>query len=379
MNFKEKAEILETAKKFYRDLHKRPEIGFDLPFTTGYVKDRLKEFGIDFTEKYGKSSVVAEIGHGDETIAFRADMDALPVEEKSGLPFSSEIKGCMHACGHDSHIAILLAVAGYLKKHESELNRKIMFIFQPSEECAVSGAKMMVDNGVTDGVSEIIATHCQPKLPSGEIGLCKGGFCAACVPLKLTFIGKSAHATMPENGIDAIAMANRVYTVMSERVNELADGRRYIWSVGRFSGGTAHNVICDKCEMDISFRYYDYSFAEEVEKELRAVCDQTVEKYGGKYILDWHISTGAVINDSEIIDKISEIAVNNSIITKELSPVMSSEDFGWYLTRVRGVLFHYGIKNEEIGSGASWHTDRFKIDEDAMIYPIKIFINYALN
>ena len=240
------------AKELYQNLHQCPELGFDLVETIKIVKSELDALNIPYTEKYGKSSIVAEIGKGERCIALRADMDALPIEEKSELPFSSKNKGCMHACGHDSHTAILLAVSRYLKDNEDKLSTKVRLIFQPSEECAVSGAKMMVDNGVMDGVDSIICTHCDNGINVGEISLCSGEYMAACVPLTIVFYGKSAHATLPEHGVDAIDMANKAYCQLKRFVLENSNDNSYIWSVGKFSGGTAHNIICDKCEMNIT-------------------------------------------------------------------------------------------------------------------------------
>ena len=195
-------ELFEYARGIRRRLHRYPEIGFDLPRTVALVTAELKKMGIDYSEKYGKSSIVAEIGKGEEMIAFRADMDALPIEENTGLEYSSEIKGAMHACGHDAHTAVLLAVAKYLKQNEGLLTRRVRLIFQSAEECEVSGAKMMVDNGVVEGVSEILAAHCEPFAASGSIGICNGDYMAACVPMTISFFGVSSHATVPKMGLN---------------------------------------------------------------------------------------------------------------------------------------------------------------------------------
>lgn len=137
---------------------------------------------------------------------------------------------------------------------------------QPSEECAVSGAKMLVDNGVCDGVDHIICTHCENAMDTGKIGICYGDYMAACIPATIRFKGRTSHAALPEFGIDAVAMAVEAYGKMKEMVAREADGAKYIWSVGRFQGGHVHNVIADLCEMDISFRFYDMDFANRIEK-----------------------------------------------------------------------------------------------------------------
>ena len=212
--------LYEYARGIRRRIHEYPEVGFELDETVKLVSEELRQMGIEYTYAYGKGSVVAELGRGKRTLALRADMDALPIEEKTGLPYSSRIRGQMHACGHDAHTAILLAVARYLKENEEALPAKVRLIFQPSEEGAVSGARMMTERGVCDGVDRIISTHCDNDIESGNIGICYGDYMAACVPLTLRFIGKSSHATLPEHGVDAIAMANEAYLRMKKAVAE---------------------------------------------------------------------------------------------------------------------------------------------------------------
>ena len=293
-------EIYEYAVAVRRQLHKYPEIGFELEKTVALVTDELEKMGLHPVHSYGKGSVVCELGQGDKIIALRADMDALPVNEKVDLPFKSQIPGQMHACGHDSHTAILLAVAKILKEYEAELKCKVRLIFQPSEECAVSGAKMMVDNGVCSGVDRIICTHCDNSIDSGKIGICYGDYMAACIPATIRFKGRTSHATLPEFGIDAVAMAVEAYEKMKNMVRHEAGNAKYIWSVGRFHGGQVHNVIPDLCEMDISFRFYDMDFATRVEKNVRGICDEISKRYGGSYELIWNMSTGAVHNNADI-------------------------------------------------------------------------------
>lgn len=209
-------ELFFYAVSVRRQLHKYPEIGFELEKTVKKVSEELNKIGIAYTYSYGKGSVVAEMGQGERMIALRADMDALPVEEKTDLPYKSKIPGQMHACGHDSHTAILLAVAKYLKENENKLNCKVRLIFQPSEEGQISGAKMMVDNGVCDGVDHIICTHCDNEMDIGKIGICYGNCMSACVPAAIRFIGKASHATVPQFGVDANAMAVEAYQKLKE-------------------------------------------------------------------------------------------------------------------------------------------------------------------
>lgn len=367
----------ECAVELYRKLHSTAEVGFELDFTVAIVKEELSRLGIEYTEKYGKCSVVAEIGRGERCIALRADMDALPIEEKSGLPFSSKNKGAMHACGHDSHTAILLAVAAVLKENEERLNFRVRLIFQPSEEGAVSGAKMVVDAGVMEGVSEVICTHCENSLDAGKIGIRPGDYMAACIPATLKFFGKSTHAALPEFGIDAIAMAVEAYAEMKAAVAALARGKKYIWSVGKFSGGEVHNVVADLCELAISFRFYDTEFAEQAEQEVRRICKEVSARCGGSFELDWRMSAGAVHNNEEITEKFEKIMRELGFYVEEIPQKMSSEDFCWYLTKAPGMIFRFGTRNEAKGCVALAHRCDFKIDEVGMKTAISAFCEYV--
>ena len=372
-------ELYEYAVTIRRKLHQYPEVGFDLPLTVKAVSDALDEIGIEYTYKYGECSIVAEIGREEKTVALRADMDALPVVEKTGLSYASKIPGQMHACGHDSHTAVLLAVAKYLKCHEEELPCRVRLIFQPSEEGAISGAKMMVENGVMDGVDHIICTHCENAMDAGKIGICYGDYMAACIPATIRFKGRTSHAALPQYGIDAVAMAVEAYNKMKSMVKEEAGNLKYIWSVGHFQGGHVHNVIADLCEMDISFRFYDMDFAKRVEKNVRNICNEIAERYGGSVEFIWNMSTGAVYNDKKIVECFEKTARNSGLNVCDMPQRMSSEDFGWYLDKAPGMIFRFGTRNEELGCTALAHRNDFCIDEKGMKTAIQAFCAYIMN
>lgn len=361
-----------------RYLHRHPETLFDLENTVAFVRGELDKMGIAWSEA-GPSSVTAWIGPEDAKtrIGIRADMDALPVEEINDLPYKSKIKGKMHACGHDSHTAVLLAVAKYLKENEAALSRRIRLIFQPAEESAVSGAKMMLDAGVMEGVDEAICTHCDNTVEVGELVICPGDYMAACVPITITFFGKTSHAAFPQNGVDAVAMGVEAYQAMKAAVAEEGGDTPYIWCNGRLSGGTAHNVVPDRCEMDISFRFYDSDFAARVEKRVRAICEDIATRFGGRCEINWTISTVAVHNDEAASLAFEKTVKDAGMTIGRVPPRMSSEDFGWILSRAKGFIFRFGTRNEEKGCVGPSHRNTFMIDEDGMKAAIKAFLVYA--
>jgi amidohydrolase len=360
-------ELFQYAIAVYRTLHRHPEVGFDLPNTVAFVSGELDKMGIEHTNHYGTCSVVGFIGSdpAKPTLGIRADMDALPVQEKTDLPYSSEIDGKMHACGHDAHTACLLATAQILKSHESMLSCNVRLIFQPSEEGEISGAKMMVDNGVMEGVDAIIAQHNENTLDIDTIAVHGGDCMAACIPANLRFFGKTAHATMAETGIDTIAMGIESYDRLKAMVSEEAEGRRYVWSVGTFHAGTVHNVIADLSEQKISFRYFDQDFANRVMLRAEGICADIATTFGGRSELDWHVSARAVINDDKLADFVRSVVSETTSV--QLGVVsMASEDFSWYLSKAPGVFYRFGTKNEALHPVTRPHNNDYVIDPEGM-------------
>lgn len=374
-------ELFDYMQRIFRQLHMYPEIGFDLPKTVALVATELDALEIAHTDKYGQCSVVAQIGERADvpTLAIRADMDALPIQEITDVPYKSRIDGAMHACGHDSHTAILLTVAKVLKSMENELPCNVRLLFQPSEEGELSGARMMAENGCLDGVDAVICVHCEGTLESGNLGIQFGDAMAACVPLTLVFHGVTSHATLPENGVDAIAMAVESYGLLKEMVEQEAAGRPYIWSVGVMKGGAVHNVIADRCEQKISFRFYDDAFAERVRQRTEQIIHDIAARYGGTAELHWQMSCPPLNNAKHMTDQMMAVANRLAIPMKVIPAKRSSEDFSWFTRRVPGMIFRYGIRNEQNGCIYTAHRPDFKIDEPAMCSAVLAFVNFALN
>ncbi len=366
-----------------RHIHEYPETGFDLDRTVAFVRQELDKLGIAWTDRYGKGSVAAWIGPADARAALgiRADMDALPVTEKTGLPYASKIPGKMHACGHDAHTAVLLTVARILKRMEDRLPCRVKLLFQPSEECEVSGAQAMMELGAVDDVDAVIGAHCDNTLETGLIGVRAGDYMAACDPFTVTFLGKTAHATQPEQGVDAIAMAWEAYGQLKELArSEAGDDTVYIFSIGCFQGGTAHNVIADQCLLKISFRYYDMEFAKRVQEKTMALCRHLAERRGGSVEFDWPTSTLAVYNDpalaAQFVQSTGRILPGRVV---EIPLRKSSEDFSWFMTRKPGLLFRFGTRNETLGCTTMAHCNDFLLDEAGMRSAIDAFVQFVLD
>ena len=365
-----------------REIHEYPELGFELPRTAALVRRELDAMGIPYTERYAPCSVVGVLGAGEKTLALRADMDALPVTEETGLPFSSRVPGQMHACGHDAHTAMLLTAARVLKRAENSLSCRVKLLFQPSEECEVSGAQKMCENGVMDDVDFVIGQHVGTDLATGEIGVHSGPFMAACHPYTVEFFGKSVHATMPQNGHDALAMAVKAYNdiyLMNSR--ELSPFANRIISVSSLHAGTAHNIITDYAKMLITFRFFDMELHDFVDARIRKICRNAAEELDGTCRFTDAISTYACVNDALLAEKVRQAAekVVGAQNVKESPARMGSEDFAHFSRCKPGMMFRLGIRNEEKSCTAAGHNSRFTVDEDALKFGCQTFVQTVLD
>ena len=373
----------EYIKQLQHELHRIPELGFDLPRTVAVVKRELDQIGIDYTEQYGKGSIVAELNpeKKDFTIAIRADMDALAITEQSGVEYTSEIEGRMHACGHDAHTAILIGTIKALFEMKDEIACRVRFIFQPSEECPVSGAKMMIDNGVMDGVNVIICLHvCECN--SGEIGVCVGAHQAASRPFKLEFFGESTHAATPQNGKDALAAAVRAYTsIKLMTATELNPMEKYVCSIGKLIAGTAQNIITDYAEMVGTIRTFNIETDSYIIGRIESIAKSIEAEMGVKYKLTTHLKSGVVYNNPKIAALVSAAA--EKVVGKEKSVVagmrLGAEDFAFYGEKAPATLFRLGIYNEAKGCTARAHNSDFKVDDDVLHLGAETFVQFVLD
>lgn len=365
-----------------RRIHQHPELGFDLPHTLATVRHELDSLGVAYTEEFGCSAIVATVGAGALTIGLRGDMDALPMTEETDIPFRSQIPGQMHSCGHDAHTAILLGVARALKRVERQLPCRVKLLFQPSEECADSGAKAMADDGVMDDIDQVLALHQDIGVPSGSIGVFSGDYMAACHPYRITFHGKSAHATMPQNGHDALAMAVKAYNdIYLMKCREIGPFEPHILSISCLHAGTAHNIIADTATMDISFRFFQMDLHDRIDARIRQICSNAAEELGGTVTMDGEISAFPVVNDPALTDRVRSAAA--AVVGKDhvvnVSQRMGSDDFSHFLRSKPGVLFRLGNGNPDKGCIYPSHNARFMLDEDILLTGAQVFVQYILD
>jgi len=372
----------EYITSIRREIHQYPEIGFELPKTIALVKRELEKMGIEYTEKYGRSSVVATIRPDQKlfTIGIRADMDALLIEEKTDLPFRSKIQGQMHACGHDAHTAMLLGTAKALKEMEEQLSCRVMLIFQPSEEGIQSGAAEMVHDGLMDEIDVIIGLHIENLLESGSIGVCSGNSQASSRSFRLDFHGKTAHATLPQSGADALAAAVRTYNnIQYMLTREIGPFSKYVCSIGKLSGGTSQNVVADHAYMLGTIRTYDIDLDGFMIKRIEQIAKNTASETGVEAVLETSLKAYVIYNNPYLSQLVLESAEKVAPRLQKMPEKLSSEDFSHYLTKKPGVFIRLGTRNEEKGCTTFPHNNDFMIDEDAFYVGSDTCVQFVLD
>ena len=366
-----------------RELHKVPELGYDLPKTVAIVKRELIRIGIEYTEKYGNSSIVGVINPEKKfTVALRADMDALPIEEKTGLEFSSQHEGKMHACGHDAHTACLLGAALALYKMKDKLDCSVRLIFQPNEEGADSAAMLLIERGVLDGVDMILGLHVDNSLESGYIGICPGASMASCRNIEMEFFGKTAHAAASHTGSDALAAAISAYNeIQLMLARRLPPNKPRVCSIGALHSGEATNVVADYSIMRGTIRTYETDLDAKIYNYIKNICENSALNMECSFKITSSAFLPPVINDECVIKKLKEAAIKvvGEDRVVEIPPKMSSEDFADYLTKVAGVFFRIGTQDPRSDRQTMVHNNDFVIDESALSYGADTFVQFVID
>lgn len=360
--------LFEQMVAWRRDFHRFPELGFRETRTAAKVAEALETLGYRVRRGVGRSGVVAEIGRGAPIVAIRADMDALPIQELNECGYASQNAGVMHACGHDSHMAMALAAA-HLLKNES-LRGTLRFLFQPSEEGmgedGISGAPAMMRDGALDGVGFIVALHVDPYLPLGSIGSATGAVAGGLDSWDAAVIGAGGHGASPHLAVDPFFLAaqavNALNGIVSRRVDPFAPA---VVSIGALRGGFTHNVIPERVEMLGTLRYTDKTVREKIHAEMRAAFEVT-RALGGRYELNFQSGYPPMVNHRAASDLIAQAGADLLGAQNILPPIqtLGAEDFAFYLEQVPGAMFSLGA--QLAGDQRHFHHPRFEIDERAM-------------
>jgi amidohydrolase len=366
--------MVEELRQIRRDLHKIPELGLKEYKTSAYIREKLEGFGITELETWLETGVVAVIrGKGKkEAVAFRADMDALPVTEQTGCDFTSEHVGCMHACGHDGHVTVLLGFAKYLQEHKDELENDVVLIFQPAEE-GPGGAQLLVDAGLFEKhpVRCIIGCHIFPQVPQGKVACRKGAMMARNGEVDVHIYGESAHGAQPHLGHDAVLAAGAVitglHTILSRNVSPLDSG---VLTFGAIHGGEACNIIAKEVKLEGTMRAFSDEAYETMTKRVQEAAAGIAAGYGCKGEAVFRHMYRVVDNDPKLVELLQEVAGD---AYEETPPYMLAEDFSLYLQKVPGMFFFLGSGNAEKGYTHSLHSAQFQFDEEILALGVETY------
>ncbi|MDL2258845.1 M20 family metallopeptidase [Eubacteriales bacterium OttesenSCG-928-K08] len=358
-----------------RDLHRIPEIAFEEKKTQAYILNYLRPLEPDLLEEMAGTGVRAvfyahEGKEKKQTIAFRADIDALPVTERTGLEFASVHEGFMHACGHDGHMTIVLLLGKLIHEHRDELHCNVVLLFQPAEEGG-SGARRMIDEGALHQprVDRIYGLHLFPELRHGQLGVKRGTFMAQSCGFDLTVLGKSAHGANPEKGIDAVVAAAEIISVLQTVVSRFTSpDEPVVLTIGKIHGGEARNIICDKIVMSGTIRTFSSETRIEVMDRIRRILSGI------------EVATGCTAEFKEVqlyysvenpVDMTEEFQL---LLREDLKPMphlMIGEDFSFYQQEIPGLFFFVGVG--EYSGFPPLHSPYFNFDEKALLYGLEAY------
>lgn len=370
----------ENVIEWRHHIHQHPEVSFEEVHTSQYVADVLAGFGNIEVTRSTKTSVIGVLkgNKPGRTVAFRADMDALPVKEETGLAFSSANEGVSHACGHDAHTAMLLGTAATLSKMQKDLKGTVYFIFQHAEETPPGGALDIIETDLLNDVEAFFGMHVLPNFPSGHIGILPDQAASTSSDLfELTITGKGSHGSMPHLGIDPIVigaeLVGALQTIVSRNV---PPGEMAVVSVGKFQSGDVANVIADKAELAATIRTTTSETRELIQKRIETLIAHVVEAHGATYELEYIKSYPAIINDPGLNaaarNSASKILGEKNVF--EAPMMTASEDFSYYRQIAPVSFVTLGV-----GDGPANHNPGFNLDESALENGVKAQVQIVLD
>jgi amidohydrolase len=367
-----------------RHFHAHPELAFQEHETAGYVATRLRHLGIPMRTSVGKTGVVGVIrgGRPGKTVLLRADMDALPINETGEKPYISNRPGVMHACGHDGHTAILLAVAQILNDRRADLAGNVVLAFQPAEEAPPGGALGMIADGAMDEpkVDAVFGLHLT-SAPVGTVGMRAGAAMAAADSFRAEIIGVGGHASRPQQAVDPVLIAancvTTLHTIVSREVDPLQSA---VITVGTIQAGTVPNVIPASATMSGSVRTFDQTIREALAKKIERTIVGIARAMGGDAKVEYRFGYPVLTNPEEGTAFVRSIALEvvGEANTRTNPPIMASEDVGYFIEKAgAGCYFTVGILNEAKGITVTNHNPGFDIDEDALPIGVEMLVRVA--
>ncbi|MDE0635119.1 MAG: amidohydrolase [Candidatus Poribacteria bacterium] len=367
-----------------RDIHQHPELRFDVERTAGIAADALNTLGISVKTGIGKTGVVGdlEVSGATKRIALRADMDALPIQEQTDVPYKSKIDGKAHLCGHDAHTAMLIGTARILSHLKSSLKVNIRFIFQPCEEAFPGGAPAMIEDGVLDDVDEIYGIHVFPLYSVGQYATCTGPMLAQSDTFEITITGRGGHAAFPHLTVDPIVVGtqfvNAAQSIVSRNVDPLDSA---VVSVTQFHGGDAKNVIPPSVTLGGTVRTLDKDVQKRVRTQLENLIAGIANAHEATYTFAYQEGCPVTYNHEPCVDTVVSSA--KALVGKEnvifpIPPILGGEDFACYSEKIPACFVMVGAGNEQKGIVNMCHHPQFDIDETSMIYGMALTTSIGL-
>jgi amidohydrolase len=384
MNFLDRAnQIKEEFVKYRRDFHKHPELGMEELRTSEIVANFLESLGIEVTRNVANTGVVGLLRGKKEgkTVGLRADMDALPIKEQSGVKYSSTVEGKMHACGHDGHTAILMGAAKLLSEYKDNLDGNVKFIFQPAEE-GPGGALPMIKEGVLENpkVSAMFGLHINTTTgPAGQIEYGSGPRSAGTGTAKIKIKGFGGHGAHPHKSVDAIMASAHVLTTLQTIISREIDPLEpVVITMGTIKGGYRHNVIADEVEITGTIRTLNEEIRKSMPDRFDRIIKGVCQSLRCEYELDYSLGIPSVVNNELMTDLVKDAAIGiigEQNVIHEPKPSMGGEDFCYFSQEVPSSFFRLSARNEEKGCTYPGHHPKYNFDEDCIPYGMAIFAN----
>lgn len=384
VNFREAAASWgEELVRIRRELHQTPELGFKEWKTSAFVAEYLSGLGLPVERGVAGTGVVAllDTGRPGPCLAVRADMDALPLTEDTGLPFASRHDGVMHACGHDGHMAMALGAAGLLTANSQELSGAVKFIFQPAEEM-LGGARHMIETGVLESprVDGIVGLHLWPDLPTGRFGVKAGTVMASMDHVGITVHGRAGHGAAPHQGVDAILAASHVLTALQALVSRETDpAEPIVLGMGSIRGGSLPNIIADRVEVRGTVRAVSSGARERMQRRITALAEAVAGGLNARAEVDYEFGYPEAVNDPGLIrraeDCLAALFGPEAIAPLDRTP-MTSEDMAFYMEKVPGAFLLVGARGAGFGDHPLHHP-QMTIDEAALEYGAAFLAEFA--
>lgn len=364
--------LKNVVSKYRNDLHQIPEVGFFEFRTSDYLREKLISFGYE-VKSTAKTGLIAYIkGREESSIAFRADMDGLKITEETNIEFPSKVTGQMHACGHDGHMAILLGFAEYVSKIK-ELQKGILFIFQPAEE-GPGGAEVIINEGILNkyNVENIFGLHIYPEIEEGTIGIKSDVMTAQTGEFDIYIKGKSGHGAIPHKANDTLIVVaqliNSYQSIISRNINPIEGA---VLTIGTINGGEKRNIIAENIRLEGTIRAFNMDVYNKIKERMKAINHGLMEMFDVKIDIIFRDMYPSITNDKNLLTIVKTSKLKEKLI--EIEPMLIAEDFSYYQKQVPGLFFMLGSKNKEKGYINPLHSSKFNFDEEVLMNGMEIY------